>query len=371
MKIKGAVLREPGMGKGYSIEELELEPPKQKEALVRYAYAGYCHSDLSLLQGKIAKKYPFVAGHEVAGVVEEVGPNCTKVKKGDHVVGTWMIPCGHCRQCAKGRGNLCEGTFGYFVSGKLLDGTSRIKDKNGKMVGHGDFVSGFSNYSVVPEDGLIPISKEFPLEYACLMGCCIPTGWGSVVNTANIQPGDSVVVYGLGGIGLCTLRAAVMNNAYPVIAVDLEASKESLARDFGATHFICNRDEDPVQRVQEIIGGPADVAFEAIGDPGAVVQAYWSVGNAGKVVVIGVQSHDAITNLPLQVLPFQQKSILGNLYGSISTYVDIPKLVQLAMNSDLKLDKLVTNKFKLEDINDVADQMHKRQIRGRWVLAWD
>ena len=371
MKIKGAVLREPGMGNGYSIEELELEPPKKKEALVRYAYAGYCHSDLSNLQGKIKMELPLVAGHEVAGVVEEVGPECTRVKKGDHVVGTWMIPCGHCRQCARGRGNLCEGTFEYFVGGMLLDGTSRIKDKNGKMVRHGNFVSGFSNYSVVPEDGLITIPKEFPLEYACLMGCCIPTGWGSVVNTANIQPGDSVVVYGLGGIGLCTLRAAVMNNAYPVIAVDLEESKESLAKDFGATHFICNRDEDPVARIEEILGGPADVAFEAIGDPGAVVQAYWSVGNAGKVVVIGIQPHDATTDLPLQVMPFQQKSIMGNLYGSISTYVDIPKFVQMAMKSDLKLDKLVTNKFKLEDINDVADQMHKRQIRGRWVLAWD
>lgn len=130
-------------------------------------------------------------------------------------------------------------------------------------------------------------------------------------------------------------------------------------------------DEDPVKKVEEICGGPADVAFEAIGDPGAALQAYWSIGNAGKVVVIGIQPHDATTNLPLQVMPFQQKSIMGNLYGSISTYVDIPKLVRLAMTSDLKLDKLVTNKFKLEDINDVADQMHKRQIRGRWVLAWD
>lgn len=369
MKIKGAVLRE--VGKPYSIEELELDPPKEKEALVRYVYTGYCHSDLSNLHGNVQMALPMLAGHEAAGIVEEVGPGCTKLKKGDHVVATWMIPCGHCPQCARGMGNLCSGNMGYFVEGMLLDGTSRLKDKDGKMVRHGNFVSGFSNYAVCPEDGLIPIDKEFPLEYACLMGCCIPTGWGSVTNAAKVQPGDKVVVYGLGGIGLNILRACVLRHANPIIAVDIEASKESLAMEFGATHFICNASEDPVPKIQEITGGGADVAFEAIGDPGAIVQAYWSTGVAGKIVIPGITPWNQTTNLPLQVLPFQQKSILGNLYGSISTHVDIPFLTKMAMTHDLKLDKLVTNKFKLEDINDVADKMHKRQIQGRWVLAWD
>ena len=369
MRIRGAVLRE--VKKPYSIEDLELAPPREKEALVRYVYTGYCHSDLSNLHGHVQMALPLVAGHEAAGVVEEVGPGCTKLKKGDHVVATWMVPCGKCPQCARGMGNLCTGTFDQFVNGMMLDGTSRITDMNGDMVRHGNFVSGFSNYTVAPEDGLIPIPKDFPLEYACLMGCCIPTGWGSVTNAAKVQPGDSVVVYGLGGVGLNILRAAMLRHANPVIAVDLEASKESLAKDFGATHFICNATEDPVQKILEITGGGADVAFEAIGDPGAIVQAYWSVGMAGKVVIPGITPHDQTTNLPLQVLPFQQKSILGNLYGMISTHVDIPRLTTMAMTHDLKLDKLVTNKFKLEDINDVADKMLKRQINGRWVLEWD
>jgi len=224
---------------------------------------------------------------------------------------------------------------------------------------------------VAPEDGLIPIPKDFPLEYACLMGCCIPTGWGAVTNTANVQPGDKVVVYGLGGVGLNVLRACAQRQAYPLIAVDLEASKEDLAKEFGATHFICNQDVDPVEKIAEITGGTADIAFEAIGDPGSVIQAYWSVGNVGKVVLVGITPHNQTTNLPPQVLTFQQRSILGSLYGAVSTHVDIPKLTQLAMIQDLKLDKLVTNKFKLQDINDVADKMHKRQIRGRWVCAWD
>lgn len=369
MKITGAVLREPN--KGYSIEELELDPPKEKEALIKYLYTGYCHSDLHNLLGEIYMALPLVAGHECAGVVEEVGPGCTKIKKGDHVVGTWMVPCGECPQCRRGMGNICSGNFKNFVEGMLLDGTSRIKDKNGDMVRHGNFVSGFSNYSVVPEGGLIPVPKEFPLEYACLMGCCIPTGWGTVTNAANVQPGQSVAIWGLGGVGLNALRACVLRHANPIIAVDLEEDREDLAKEFGATHFICNSKEDPVPKIQDITDGGADFAFEAIGDPGAIIQAYWSIGPGGKVVIMGITPADQTTNLPLQVLPFGNKSILGTLYGMISTHVDIPKLIDMAMTHDLKLDKLVTDKFKLEDINEVAEKMHKRLIRGRWVCEFD
>jgi Zn-dependent alcohol dehydrogenase len=222
MKIKAAVLREPK--KPYTIEELELEPPRQGEVLIRYAYTGYCHSDLHLQLGEIPIALPLVAGHECSGIVEDVGPGVTRVKKGDHVVGTWMVPCGVCPACRRGMGN------------EIL---------------HGNFVSGFSNYSVVPEGAAIPIRKDFPLEWAAFMGCCVPTGWGTVTNTANIQPGDSVAVYGLGGVGLNVLRACVMRHANPVIAVDLEASKKSLAMEFGATHFICNSKEDPVPKIQE------------------------------------------------------------------------------------------------------------------------
>jgi Zn-dependent alcohol dehydrogenase len=369
MKIKAAVLRE--INKPYTIEELELDPPKEKEVLVRYVYTGYCHSDLSNLLGNTQMALPIVAGHEGAGVVEAVGPGCTKVKVGDYVAATWMVPCGECPQCLRGRGNVCSGTFKNFVEGMLLDGTSRLRDKNGKMVRHGNFVSGFSNYTVTPERGLIPIPKEFPLQYACLMSCCIPTGWGSVTNCAKIQPGDSVAIYGLGGVGLNILRACALRHANPIIAVDLEESKEDLAMEFGATHFVCNAKEDPVPFIQAMSDGGVDVAFEAIGDPGAIIQAYWSTGVNGKLVVAGLTPHNQTTNLSLQVLPFQQKSILGNLYGMISTHLDIPRLIRTAMTHDLKLDKLVTNTFKVEDINDVAEKMHKRQIRGRWVCAWE
>lgn len=380
MKIVGAVLREPKTP--YRIEELELDPPKEKEVLVRYVYAGYCHSDLHNLLGEIPMFLPMVAGHEGAGIIEAVGPGVTKVKVGDHVGVTWMIPCGSCPQCYRGMGNICSGNLGNFVTGMLLDGTSRIHDKNGDMVRHGNFVSCFSNYSIVPEGGVIPVPKEFPLEYAALMGCCVPTGWGAVINTAKVQPGDSVAIWGLGGVGLNILRAAVSQHANPVIAVDIEADREEMAREFGATHFINNSREDPVPAIQlltggvkgpdgSIMGGGVDVAFEAIGDPGAIVQAWWATTVGGKVVVPGITPHDQTTNIPLMLLPLHQKSILGTLYGSISTHLDIPRLTHMAMTEDLKLDKLVTGKFKLEKINDVAEAMHKRQINGRWLCSFE
>lgn len=370
MKIKSAVLRAPN--KPLSIEELELAPPKQHEVLVKYAYTGFCHSDLSVMTGAVHMDLPMAIGHEAAGIVEDVGPGVTSLKKGDHVVATFMVPCGKCPQCIRGRGNICSGNMGAFVSGMLLDGTSRLKDKDGKMVRHGNFVSGFSSYSVIPEDGAIPVSRELPLEQACLMGCCVPTGWGSVTNTADVQWGQSVVVYGLGGVGLNVVRAAAARRANPLIAVDLEGSKEDLAREFGATHFIDNSKEDPVPKIKALTGGEgADVVFEVIGDPGAQAQALWSTGVASKLVTIGITPEDQPATLTTTFIPFHQKTILGNVYGSISTHIDIPRLVDLALKGDLKLDKLITKKFKVEEINDVAEAMKKRQIRGRWICEWD
>ncbi|MCG8551915.1 MAG: alcohol dehydrogenase catalytic domain-containing protein [Desulfobacterales bacterium] len=380
MKIKGAVLREPGMK--YSIETLELDPPKENEVLVKYTHTGYCHSDLHLLKGEIPIKMPLVAGHEGAGVVEAVGPGVTTVQKGDHVGVTWMVPCGHCPNCRRGKGNICTTSFSYFLEGMLLDGTSRIRDAKGDVVRHGNFVSCFSTHSVVPERAVIPMPKEFPLEQAALMGCCVPTGWGSVFNTAAFPPGSPVAVYCLGGVGLNILRAAAMRHAYPLIAVDIEGSKRELAMEFGATHFIDSSKEDPVPAIQlltggekmddgTIMGGGAEYVFEAKGDPGAIIQAYWSTSIGGELIILGITPHDQTTDLSLMLLPLHQKTIKGNLYGAISTHDDIPRLVNMAMNHDLKLDKLITDRFKLEEINDVAEAMDKRQIKGRWVCEID
>lgn len=369
MKVKAAVLRE--VNKPYSIEELELQEPQAGEALVKYIYTGYCHSDLSNLKGRIQMALPLVAGHECAGVVEAVGEGVTRVKVGDHVVGTWMIPCGTCPECHRGLGNVCTGNFTKFVSGTMLDGTTRYRDAKGKPVLHGNFVSGFSSHTVVPEGGLIPVSKDLPLEWAAIMSCCVPTGWGSVTKMADVLPGDKVAVWGLGGVGQNILRAAKMRQANPLIAVDLEESMRDQALELGASHFICNSAEDPVPIIKELTGGGVDFAFEASGDPGAVVQSWWTLAMAGKLMIVGIMAQDEVAELPLTFMALQQKSIVGNLYGSVSVQDDIPKLCDLSMIEDLKLDKIIRGKFKLEDLNEIAERMERRELGGRWVCEWD
>jgi Zn-dependent alcohol dehydrogenase len=369
VKIRAAVLRE--VKKGYSIEELELAPPQAGEVLVKYAYTGYCHSDLSVAMGRIDIARPLVAGHEAAGVVEAVGPGVTRVKVGDHVASTWMIPCGDCPECRSGLGNVCTGNFPHFLAGTMLDGTTRLTDAKGDPVLHGNFVSGFSDYTVVPETGVVAIRKDMPLEWAALMSCCIPTGWGSVTNLANVQPGDKVAIWGMGGVGQNILRAAKMRQANPIIAIDLQESRHDVALKLGATHFICNAKDDPVPKIQDLTGGGVDFAFEAIGDAGALVQAWWSLKMAGRLMVIGVMPQDQVAEMPLTFMPLQQKSIIGGLYGSISTHDDIPKLCDVAMTGEMKLDTIIEGKFKLEQLNDIAERMEKRELNGRWVCEWD
>jgi Zn-dependent alcohol dehydrogenase len=370
MKIRAAVCREAN--KPLSIEELELAPPKANEILVKLAYTGWCHSDYHVAKGEIPIDMPFVIGHEAAGIVQDVGPGVTHVKPGDHVVTTWMIPCGKCPSCLKGKGYICQGHFEPFLKGMLLDGTTRLTDANGEKVLHGQFVSGFANYTVVPAQGAIKLQKDLPLDWACFLGCCVPTGWGSVYNVAKVHPGESVAVWGMGGVGLNIIRAAKMRLADPIIAVDLEGSKEALAREFGATHFINNSKDDPVPIINEkIVPGGLDYAFEAIGDPGAIVQAWWTTKIGGRLIVPGITPHDADTPLPLMLLPLHEKAIMGTLYGNISTEIEIPRLAELAAAGELKLDKLITKYFKLEEINDVIDAMERREIIGRWVCKWD
>ncbi len=369
MKIRGAVLRE--INKPYSVEELELDSPHANEVLVKWLYTGYCHSDLSNLKGRTMMALPLVAGHECAGIVEAVGKGVTLVKEGDHVVGTWMIPCGQCPECRRGLGNICSGNFKPFTSGTMLDGTTRIKDAKGNQVLHGNFVSGFSDHTVVPEGGVVPIRKDMPLDWAALMSCCIPTGWGSVTRVAGVLPGDRVAIWGMGGVGQNVLRAAKMRQANPIIAVDLEESRREKAMALGATHFICNATEDPIPIIQDLTGGGVDYAFEVIGDKGAIEQAWWATRPAGKLMIVGIMSQHETADLSLTFMGFHQKAVVGNLYGSIAVQDEIPKLVDLAMNDDMMIDKIIEGYFKLEELNDIADRMEARQLGGRWICKWD
>ena len=368
MRMKAAVLRE--FGKPVTIEEVELAPPKEKEVLVKTAYTGFCHSDLHFVTGKVNFGLPSVIGHEASGVVEAVGPGVTSVKKGDHVVPAWMVPCGSCPECASGQGYICRRSLEIFRKGVLPDMTSRLKDAKGATLCHQIFVSGFAEYMVVPETGAIKIREDLPLDQACFLGCCLPTGFGGVYNAAGVKPGESVAIWGMGGVGLNVVRGAKLRSAYPIIGIDLEGSKEAIAREFGATHFINNSKQDPVPIVQELTGGGAKYCFEVIGDPGAVTQASWALGLGGKLIQIGVTPPQVMTPLPLSFFTSQCKSVVGALYGMIRTQQDIPTFADMAMRGELMLDRLITKMFKVEEINDVVEAMKSRQIIGRWVCDW-
>ncbi len=380
MEIKAAVLRE--CNKPVSIEQIELAPPKENEVLVKTAYTAFCHSDLNFIDGKFSFPLPLVLGHEASGVVEKVGSGVTSVKKGDHVVTAWMVPCGHCPECIRGQGNICSRSHEIHAQGSLLDMTSRLSDSKGARLSHSVLVSGFAEYMVIPEGGAIKIREDMPLDQACFLACCMPTGVGAVYNAAGVKPGDSVAIWGMGGVGLNVVYGAKLRSADPIIGVDLEASKENIAREFGVTHFIDSSKEDPIPIIQlltggakmddgTIMGGGVDFAFEVSGDPGAVTQAYWALGLGGKLVQIGIIPEGSMAELPLTFNPLHCKSVEGTLYGNIQTYRDIPFFADMAMRGDFILDRLITKKFKVEEINDVAEAMRKRQIIGRWVCEWN
>jgi S-(hydroxymethyl)glutathione dehydrogenase/alcohol dehydrogenase len=372
MKMKAAVLRQ--FSKPASIEKIELAPPKEREVLVKTRYTSFCHSDLHFMQGSFRDfRLPLVLGHEASGVVEEIGPGVTTLKKGDHVVPTWMIPCGECPECRSGRGFLCINSNRLHGMGGLLDGTPRLTDSNGNPCFHEIFVSGFAEYMVIPEKGAIKVREDLPLDQACFLGCCMPTGFGATYNAADIKPGDSVAIWGMGGVGLNVVRGVKSRGANPIIGVDLEGSKEAIAREFGVTHFINSSKEDPVPVIKGLTGMGAKFVFEAAGDIGAHVQAYWSLGPWGRLVQIGVSKPGAAVkaDYPITFTPLHCISLKGAIYGLIDTHRDIPIFADMAAKGELKLDRLITKKFRVEEINDVAEAMDKRQIIGRWVCEWD
>ncbi|MBI5604100.1 MAG: alcohol dehydrogenase catalytic domain-containing protein [Deltaproteobacteria bacterium] len=379
MKMKAAVLRE--YKKPLRIEEVELAAPKEHEVLVKTAFTGFCHSDLSFMEGDIPFPLPMVVGHEAAGIVEAVGPGVTALQKGDHVVATWMVACGHCPECTSGRGHICRTSHGIHTQGTLLDGTSRLKDAQGNQILHNNFVSGFAEYMVLVEAGAIKIRDDLPLDQACSLACCMPTGFGAACNVAQVKPGQSVAVWGMGGVGLNVVQGARLRGAYPIFGVDLEGSKEEIARKFGVTHFIDSSKEDPVPIIQlqtggvkmdngMIMGGGADIIFEVSGNTGAMVQASWALAMGGKWVQVGIHPADQAAELVLTFFPPHCKTLQGTLYGNIRTHEDIPAFADMIMRGDYKLDNLITRKFKIEEINEVAEAMRQRKIIGRWVCEW-
>ncbi len=345
--MKAAVLYE--QKKPLVVDEIEVEEPHAGEVLVRMAAAGVCRSDLHVVDGLWPVPLPLVMGHEGAGIVERVGEGVTLVAPGDHVIFSWAPSCGVCRQCVSGRPYLCSS--GPAMT--MKDGTMRFR-KDGRALFHQTAVSAFSEYSVTHETALVKIRDDMPLDRAALIGCGVMTGVGAVMNTAKVTMGSSVAVFGCGGVGLSIIQAACLSGAYPIIAVDVADAKLELAKRLGATHCVNSITEKVVRRITEINGRGVDYAFEAIGLPEVVAQAFDATDSAGTTLMVGMPPAGAtvpVSGMGLLV----GKTLKGAYYGSTRFRIDMPALVDLYMAGKLKLDELITHTYALDGINEAFD----------------
>jgi S-(hydroxymethyl)glutathione dehydrogenase/alcohol dehydrogenase len=346
--MKASVLFE--QGKPLSVEELELEPPRTGEVLVRMAASGVCHSCLHAADGSWkGVPVPIVLGDEGAGVVEQVGPGVDTLAVGDHVILSWAPTCGRCHYCVVGRPNLCERR--QPGRGVLPDGTTRMSLR-GRPVYHYGHVATYASRTVVHESCAIPVNKNVPLDRAALIGCSVMTGVGAVINTAAVPPGASMAVFGVGGVGLNVVQGGAMIAAHPVIAVDVVAGKLEHARALGATHAIDASREDPVASIRAITRLGADYTFVAVGNTRAVSQAIDALAPGGTCVLIGVPETGATIPLDVRPLVTAERVIRGCSYGSARTREDLPRLANLYLAGKLRIDELITRRFSLEEANE-------------------
>jgi NDMA-dependent alcohol dehydrogenase len=365
LKIKAALLlKQPGE---WEIHDVDLDGPKEHEVLVRTVASGLCHSDDHVAKADgVLGHFPYCGGHEGAGVVEEVGPGVTGLKPGDHIVTSFIPSCGRCVYCATGRQNLCE--YGALImTGTQIDGTYRMHYE-GRGVSRTGLVGMFAEYSVMPEYSAIRIPDHFPLRAAALLGCGVPTGWGSAVNAAQVRPGQVVIVMGIGGIGINAVQGAAHAGAGHVIAVDPVAFKRESSLKFGATEAYDSMEEAADFARSLTNGQGADAAIITLGVLTAehVGQAFDSISKSGTVVVTSVAPMRVDS---MQVSPFMlamfQKRLQGCLYGNMSPRAAVPQFLAMYENGQLKLDELVTTTYKLDEVNAGFRDMHAgKNIRG-------
>lgn len=344
------------------IEELELERPGPGEVLVEVAAAGLCHSDLSVIDGSRPRVMPMVLGHEAGGIVREVAAGVEDLKPGDHVIFSFVPLCGRCGYCAIGRPALCERGNAANGRGTLLSGARRFKNRRGEPLHHHLGVSAFSRYTVAARESLIPIPVEVPLEKAALFGCAVLTGVGAVVNTARVEPGARVVVFGLGGVGLAVVLGARLAGALQIVAVDLLPEKLDLARRLGATHAVSAGDGQTVDVVQEITRGGADYAFEAVGSARVLGQAYAATRRGGRTVTIGLPDPGQRLDLQAVTLVAEERALLGSYMGSAVPRRDIPRFLDLYLAGRLPVDELVSQRVELPALNAAFDALREGAV---------
>ncbi len=334
--------------------------------LVRIVAAGICRSDLSLLDGKWPAPLPMVLGHEGAGVIEAVGEGVPENRVGEYVVLTFTPGCGRCRYCLEGRINLCLAAARCMDDGVLEDGTSRLS-RDGSPVHHLALVSSFATHAVVPATGALPVPTELDPTLACLLGCAVLTGFAAVTRRAGIRPGESLAVFGCGGVGLATVMAARLVSAYPILAVDPLAVKRELALQVGATHAIDPTSRDPVDAIRRLVPGGVDAAFEAVGAAAVAEQAFESVRTGGKTVLVGQPAAGVRASFPVYDATQFEHDILGTHIGGAIAPLDVPAIARLACAGLLDLAPLVTHRFPLERLGEAIETM-RSGAAGRVVL---
>lgn len=342
--MKAAVCRE--FGAPLVIEELTLAEPAANEVKVKMVATAICHSDITYAEGGWGGTLPAVYGHEGAGVVEAVGPGVTSVSVGDHVVVTLIRSCGKCHGCVQGKPVTCEASF-------PLDATSPLTDASGASVVHGLRTAAFAEHTVVHESQLVAVPKDIPHAVASLLACGVITGFGAVTNTAKVEPGSHVVVFGTGGVGLNAVQGAHVSGARTVIAVDISDSKLEAALTFGATHVVNSMTDDVVAKVRELTDGRgADYVFVTVGAKAAFDASYSLLAKAGSVVLVGMPANGVMSEIDPGTLAAYSQNILGSKMGGSRISIDIPNLIALYQQGRVKLDELVSGTYPLEQINE-------------------
>ncbi|MFF0492528.1 NDMA-dependent alcohol dehydrogenase [Nocardia sp. NPDC004068] len=364
MKTKAAVVVEAG--KPIEIEELDLIAPGPGQVLIKYLFAGLCHSDVHISHGDLAARLPMVLGHEGAGVIEEVGPGVTRVAPGDHVVCSFIPSCGTCHWCSTGQQPLCD-MGATILEGYLPDGRFPMTGARGDY-GTMCMLGTFSQYGTISEASVVKIDDSLPLDKAVLVGCGVPTGWGAAVNAAQVRPGDTVIVAGIGGIGINSVQGARAAGAKNLIAVDPLANKRAAALEFGATDAFATMAEAAEFARADTNGNGADQVLLTAGivTEELINEAFDAAGKGSTIVIVGLNKLDESNlHVPSAIMTLWKKTIKGTNFGDCNPMTDIPRLLGMYQRGQLKLNELVTNTYTLEQVNEGYDDLLAgKNLRG-------
>ncbi|MCA1021096.1 Zn-dependent alcohol dehydrogenase [Halobacillus litoralis] len=356
MRMKAAVME--ATGRPLQVKEVDLQAPKAGEVLIKIEATSICHSDFNALHDPTTP-VPAILGHEGAGIVKEVGPHVTKVKVGDRVALNWVPYCGVCEYCISGEFHMCETAFEPMFNGTLLDGTSRLV-MDGKPMYHYSLLSTFAEYTVVPELSCVKLPPDMPMAQASLIGCGVATGYGAAVHAAQVKPGTSAAVFGIGGVGINAVQGARIAGARQIIACDVKEQNLEIARQFGATHTINVGKEDAGEALRALTGGfGVHYAIDCSGNTKATESAWMGVRKKGVVVVVGAFGSSMMIRLPAGGFHRMGKTLKGSFYGDVQPFRDFVTISNLYLESKYKLDELILNRVQLEDINAVFDSFHQ------------